>query len=202
MQSVDIHIDTCHIPHLGSPAGLLRSHYNSCWYVYWIHSLHQTPDTPSAMVLIDFLRRRATFAKHLESCSTLSTSHYFRLMLLALLEMILATAATATSLWTATLDIRPWTSWADVHWGFSRIGQYPAAALTSTVAHYYCALWWFVPASSAVFFLFFAFGRDTMREYGALGQWVRTRLFRLRVQEPHNPVTSSIPSFGYDPFTF
>ena len=148
------------------------------------------------MALMDFLRRRATFAKHLESRSSLSTSHYLRLMLLAVIQMILATAATATSLWTATLDIRPWTGWADVHWNFSRIDQYRTSELAPFVQRYYCALWWLVPASSLVFFAFFAFGRDAVQEYGACVAWVRVHLFKLRVQDAHKPVTSSIPSFG------
>ena len=148
------------------------------------------------MTLIVFLRRRATFTKHLESRSSLTTSHYLRLMLLAVVEMVLGVASTSTALWTATLDIRPWTGWADVHWGFSRIDQYSTSMLAPFVQRYYYVLWWFVPISSYIFFLFFAFGREAMREYGSCLSWVRIRLFRLRVQETHKSLTSTIPSFG------
>ena len=149
---------------------------------------------------MDFLRRRATFAKHLESTSSLTTSHYLRLMLMAIMEMIMGVAATSFTLWTATLDIRPWTGWADVHWNFSRVDQYLAFELSPFVARYYYALWWLPPASSFIFFAFFAFGKDAMREYGAFFSWFRVRLFRLRIQESrpiqsHKSLTSTIPSF-------
>ncbi|KAF7795118.1 hypothetical protein EIP86_006265 [Pleurotus ostreatoroseus] len=150
----------------------------------------------SAMALNDFLRRRATFAKHLESRSSLTTSHYLRLMLMALVEMVVGVASTSTTLWTATLDIRPWTGWADVHWEFARVGQYLTLELPPLVQRYYYALWWLVPISSYVFFLFFAFGKDAVREYGACVKWLKRHLFRVRVQETHKTLSSTIPSFG------
>ncbi|KAJ3559561.1 hypothetical protein NM688_g268 [Phlebia brevispora] len=150
----------------------------------------------AAMALIDFLRRRATFAKHLESRSSLSTSHYLRLMLMAIIEMVIGVASTSTTLWTATLDIRPWTGWADVHWDFSRIGQYLTLEMPPLEQRYFYALWWLVPISSYIFFLFFAFGKDAVREYKACLAWFRLHLFRLRVQETHKSLTSTIPSFG------
>lgn len=157
-------------------------------------------DFGTAMALIDFFRRRATFAKHLESRSSLTTSHYFRLMLMAILEMVLGVASTSFTLWTATLDIRPWTGWSDVHWDFSRIDQYPSFALTPFVARYYYALWWIPPVSALAFFVFFAFGKDAVHEYGACLKWCRLRLFSLRVQdtrplESHKSLASTIPSF-------
>ena len=150
----------------------------------------------AVIALYDIVRRRATFARHLESCSGLSTSHYIRLMLMAVIETLFAVASTSVTLWTATLNLRPWTSWADVHWGFSRIDQYLTRFMPRVMVRYYYALWWLVPVSSYVFFLFFAFGRDAMREYGACSSWIRRRVFRMRPREmQHKSLASSMPSF-------
>ena len=117
-------------------------------------------------------------------------------MLMAVVEMVIGVASTSTTLWTATLDIRPWTGWADVHWDFSRINQILAVELPPLVSRYYYALWWLLPISSYIFFMFFAFGKDAMREYGTCFSRLRTRLFKLRIQESHKSLTSTIPSFG------
>ena len=156
-------------------------------------------DTSSlAIALYAIVRRHANFAKHLASHSGLSTSHYIRLMAMAVIETAFSISATSITLWTATLNTRPWTNWADVHWNFSRIDQYFTAYIPPVMVRYYYAVWWFVPISSYVFFLFFAFGRDATREYGACAQWVQRRALRRRARNSemqHMSLASSVPTF-------
>lgn len=146
------------------------------------------------LALRHFLRRRVSFATHLESRSGLTSTRYLRLMLLAVVEMILTVASTSVALWSATLVLRPWTNWADVHWHFSRIAVFPKAILPQQTLIYYYALWWFIPLSAFLFFAFFSFGEDAMREYGACFRWIRTHVFRQRLRETPIKAVKSLPS--------
>lgn len=124
-------------------------------------------------------------------------------MLLAVAEMILSVGSTALALWSATFVMRPWTNWADVHWGFSRVDTFRAFELSPSSLTSFYALWWMLPISSFLFFLFFAFGQDAVQEYGACLKWIGTHIFRLRIGETSRsgfkPFSSSdryvIPTF-------
>ncbi|KAI0698261.1 GPCR fungal pheromone mating factor [Cytidiella melzeri] len=134
----------------------------------------------AALALVHFFRRRITFAKHLESRSGLSPSRYMRLILMAVFEIVFAVTSTSVTLWVATLDIRPWTNWDDIHFNFSRVDQYPSLYISSFVERYYTAIWWIIPLSSAMFFVFFAFGQEAIRDYKAVFSGIREKIFKLR----------------------
>ncbi|KAH9919592.1 pheromone A receptor-domain-containing protein [Fomitopsis serialis] len=113
----------------------------------------------AALALHHFIQRRLTFAKHLaNSRSGLTTSR-----------------------------LRPWTSFADVHWGFSAIDQYAMFGTPQLALTYYYVIWLIVPVSSFVFFAFFAFGRDAVMEYGACVAWVRRVMLRQRQTDRKAP---------------
>jgi hypothetical protein len=63
------------------------------------------------------------------------------------------------------LPLLPWTSWAEVHFDFSRIDQYPKIAIPAYMDRNYHAIWWMVPALTFIFVAFFSFGRDAIDEY-------------------------------------
>lgn len=104
-------------------------------------------------------------------------------MLLAIVEMCLTIGSTAAALYSAVLNIRPWISFSDVHFQFSRIGQFRAFELPPATQTLNYVLWWLIPISAFLFFFFFAFGQDAVQEYGACLVWIRDRIFRIRVRE-------------------
>ncbi|KAG2133641.1 GPCR fungal pheromone mating factor [Suillus bovinus] len=128
----------------------------------------------SALLSSISLRRRSKFARHLEtSRNGLTTFRYFRLMLMAIVEMIWNIMVTSYTLWFVAMDVRPWTNWDDVHWDFSRIDLYPAAFMPKIALTNYYLVWWVVPASTFIFVAFFAFGKDAVNEYTACMMWIR-----------------------------
>ncbi|KAG1762809.1 GPCR fungal pheromone mating factor [Suillus placidus] len=128
---------------------------------------------------VHFMRRRITFAHHLDaSRSGLTTSRYFRLMLMAVVEMIWNIVVTSYTLWFSTLDLRPWTNWDDVHSNFSRIDLYATAFTPQIVITNFYLIWWVVPASTFIFVAFFAFGKDAVDEYTACIVWIRRNVLK------------------------
>ncbi|KAJ7017950.1 GPCR fungal pheromone mating factor, partial [Mycena alexandri] len=136
----------------------------------------------AGLALRHFMVRRISFAAHLDaSHSALTTSRYLCLMLIAVAEMIWSPAITTYILWFNRMasPLRPWTTWADVHSNFSRVGVYPAFLIPQAVLTSYKVMWWMIPASTFVFVAVFAFGREAMDEYTACFKWVRRTVFRL-----------------------
>ncbi|KAI0350979.1 fungal pheromone STE3G-protein-coupled receptor [Trametes cingulata] len=133
----------------------------------------------SGIALMHFLRHRITFARHLENSSSgLTTSRYLRLMAMAFAEIIVTAVSSSITLWFTSLSLRPWTNWSDVHWNFSRIDVYVNAFTPPIVYNYYYVIWYIIPASSFIFFAFFAFGQDAVKEYSACFMWIRDHAFR------------------------
>ncbi|GBE87046.1 Pheromone B beta 1 receptor [Sparassis crispa] len=123
----------------------------------------------AGMAFIHFLRRRATFAAHLQrSTSTLTPARYFRLMAMALFEMFWSLLVSVLNMWYSySAGLRPWISWSNVHSNFSRIGQFPTIMIPRHDITMTYFLWWTIPVSAYIFFVFFAFGQDTMKDYRA-----------------------------------
>ena len=122
------------------------------------------------MALYHFARRRASFAKHIAaSTSALTPGRYFRLMAMAVVEMFWSLTMFGLNMWFAYRSgLRPWTGWADVHWNFSRIGQFPAVFIPEATLRWSYFLWWSIPVTSYVFIAFFICGRDTLQEYSGI----------------------------------
>ncbi|KAF7982263.1 hypothetical protein HWV62_29503 [Athelia sp. TMB] len=126
--------------------------------------------------LLHFFRRRTTFAS---SLAGLSPARYFRLMLMALAEMALGLTITALDTWADyRFGLRPWGSWAGVHSDWLRVGQFPWLLQPAAGRAWDLGMWWAVPAASGVFFAFFGFGEEAVREYGRGWAWVRRVVFR------------------------
>ncbi|TFY75333.1 hypothetical protein EWM64_g8679 [Hericium alpestre] len=134
----------------------------------------------AGLALAHFFRRRMMFAKHLQqSNSGLTTARYFRLMLMAVVEMFWTIVVSALNVYFTTRSgLRPWTGWGDVHFDFPQIGQFPFVLISMDDRRWTFALWWTLPVSSYIFFLFFGFGEDALREYRKCMDWVRVHIFR------------------------
>nr|GAT45148.1 pheromone receptor Rcb2 B44 [Mycena chlorophos] len=150
----------------------------------------------ASMALYHFFRRRITFARHLQdAASAMTPSRYFRLMAMALVQMLWSTGVTvATMVLTFRGGLRPWISWQNVHSDFGRVGQFPRFLLPSSTWASVLFSFWIVPASSVLFFVFFAFGQDAVKEYRAVFVGAR-RILRLPVPEEKKQRITSIPTF-------
>lgn len=149
----------------------------------------------AALALRHFFRRRLTFAKHLQnSNSGLTTSRYFRLMSMAVVQMVWNLLVTSLNMWfSCQHGLRPWISWKNVHTGFSQIAYFPTLLIPPSTLMWTYALWWVVPISSILFLVFFAFGQDSMREYRKCVSWMRRVLCCEAGANERSGSTMSIP---------
>ncbi|KAF8239216.1 STE3-domain-containing protein [Tricholoma matsutake] len=148
----------------------------------------------ASLALHHFFRRRVMFARHLQnSNSALTTGRYFRLMSMAVLQMFWNGIMMAINVWFSCRDgLRPWISWDDVHSNFPRIAQFPTIFITAEVLSWTQFMWWTVPISGFLFFVFFSFGTDAMKEYKLCINWVLRVIFHRKGQDVKS---STLPSF-------
>jgi pheromone a factor receptor len=89
-------------------------------------------------------------------------------------------AITVLDMWfTMKSGLRPWINWQNVHFNFSRVGLFPALLIPPKSLLTTYIIWWTIPISTGLFFAFFAFGQDALKEYHACYLWVRRTVFRL-----------------------
>ncbi|TFK19187.1 STE3-domain-containing protein [Coprinopsis marcescibilis] len=120
------------------------------------------------LALYHFFQRRLTFARHLQTASSaLAPSRYFRLMAMAIVQMLWGGFGISLNMWSCTNGLLPYTSWDDVHHNFWEIWDFPHHYFNETAWAWTFVSWWSIPASSVLFFVFFAFGDDARKEYGA-----------------------------------
>ncbi|KZP27853.1 fungal pheromone STE3G-protein-coupled receptor [Athelia psychrophila] len=150
----------------------------------------------AGLALVHFFKRRLTFGRHLDS-SGLTTSRYFRLMCMSIVEMTVGITISSIDTWSNyQYGMRPWTSWSEVHSNFSQINQFPWVEIPQTTRNWTLGLWWTVPISSVIFFAFFSFGEDAVREYRACFMWFRRVVLRQNSKRDHGGMTvlGSTPS--------
>lgn len=135
----------------------------------------------ATLALRHFVIRRAEFERHLrDSQSALTTSRYMRLMSLAITEMVWGTTLGSYIAFANIKQngLRPWVSWDDVHYNFSRVALFPAFLLTRwQLIHLYLS-WWIAPATAFLFFMFFGFSEEAVEGYANSLRWVRRTIFR------------------------
>ena len=120
-----------------------------------------------------FYRRRLEFSRILKSSnSSLTMGRYFRLMALAMTDILLTTPLAIFIIWlNATVSpVQPWRSWEDTHLDYSRIAQIPAVLWKSkrTFVMIMELTRWLVPLCAFVFFAFFGFADEARRYYTRL----------------------------------
>ncbi|KIJ25319.1 hypothetical protein M422DRAFT_62264 [Sphaerobolus stellatus SS14] len=146
------------------------------------------------LVLRHFLHHRISFAAHLKnSQSALTAGRYFRLMSLAIVEIVWDSGCNIYVLYTNVVSgLRPWTSWADVHSNFSRIGRFPNFLLSQDVISSFLFQWWIIPISCFFFFGFFGFSEEAISDYRVAFRWVSRVIFRRNVSkfDPAAPLPS------------
>ena len=99
----------------------------------------------------------------------LSSSRYFRLMGLAGIEVLCTIPLGAYSIYLnlSAATVEPWISWENVHYDFSRVGQYPSVIWKSsylTMVSLELSRW-FVVLCAFIFFSFFGFADEARKHY-------------------------------------
>ncbi|KAJ7585807.1 pheromone A receptor-domain-containing protein [Mycena floridula] len=126
-----------------------------------------------------FSKRRAQFNELLSSTNNLNSNRYFRLMCLAGIDALftvpLATWAMVNNIQSG---VSPWKGWADTHWGYSAVHQFPAI-IWQNVPHSGPGLEisrWFFILCALVFFAFFGFADEARKNYRAMFTSVAKRV--------------------------
>lgn len=109
-------------------------------------------------------------------------SRYLRLMALAMTDLALTVPFGIYEVVSnAVSGVKPWTSWADTHFHFSRVDQFPApiwrADHGAEVALELDR--WIVPFCAFVFFAYFGFAEEARRNYGVAWNTIASPFKRL-----------------------
>ncbi|KAJ7223583.1 putative fungal pheromone GPCR, STE3-type [Mycena pura] len=121
-----------------------------------------------------FLRRRAASSQFIAPSGSsknpgLTGGHYFRLMALAMIDVIFTTPLGFFFIYLnrSEAPLEPWISWANTHSNFSRVVQIPAfvwRALPNPALGLQFTRW-MAPVSALIFFAFFGCAADARRNY-------------------------------------
>ena len=112
--------------------------------------------------------------------TNLTYSRYWRLIALASVDFCftIPVAIWAIVANTQFSDVSPWVSWADTHWGYSRVFQYARITLNEEPVFVYLleTTRWAAVLCAFVFFGFFGFADEAKKNYRALASTVTKRL--------------------------
>lgn len=139
--------------------------------------IHLNANSILVLTLRSFAHRRLEFGQFLSSNTTLTLSRYFRLMGLAMTEICATTPFAVFVIWlnATAAPIGPWRSWADTHFNYSRVEQFPAVVWRqdhlAVVSMEFSR--WITPLCSFTFFAFFGFAHESMRHYRLIWNYLR-----------------------------
>lgn len=123
----------------------------------------------AVLTLRAFYSRRASFMQCLASSSGLTMNRYFRLMALASVEVLCTIPISAYGIYlnVTAAPLYPWISWANVHYDYAQVDQYPAiiwrADRNNVIA--FGLSTWAAPFCAFVFFGFFGFADEARKNY-------------------------------------
>ncbi|KAG2056570.1 STE3-domain-containing protein [Suillus hirtellus] len=138
-----------------------------------------------------FYLRHAQFTHFLKSNKSLSASRYFRLMALAMTDIVCTIPLASFIIWinSAAQPVEPWISWENVHYDFSRVMQYPSA-LWATNYLLVVAIQltrWIVVVCAFIFFAFFGFAAEARKNYSIAFWWV-AKIFGIYPPKPQQHI--------------
>jgi pheromone a factor receptor len=133
-----------------------------------------------ALTIRAFLKRRKQFRDLITANAHLTYSRYWRLIGLASLDFCLTVPLAIWSIVASALwgEVRPWVSWEDTHWGYSRVYQFPKVLLDQDpiVSYSLQTARWAAVLCAFVFFGFFGFADEAKKNYRLLASTVSKRL--------------------------
>ena len=111
----------------------------------------------------------------------MSANMYVRLMAMSVTLMLWVTTVAALMVWVNTVHgLRPSVSWEKVHLNWNRASRFLWAKYTPLDRMLQLFIWWSVPSSTAVSFLFLGFGEDALEGYRKIGDAI-VRIISSRV---------------------
>ena len=126
------------------------------------------------------MRRRKQFKDLVTVSSNLTYSRYWRLVALASVDFCFTVPL---AIWgivqnTQTEPVYPWVSWADTHWGYSRVFQFSRVVLDLTPVAIVGleTTRWAAVLCAFVFFGFFGFADEAKKHYRLVASTVTKRL--------------------------
>ncbi|KAH9911222.1 pheromone A receptor-domain-containing protein [Fomitopsis serialis] len=128
--------------------------------------------------------RQAQFREFISATSGLTSGRYFRLMALSITELLFTVPFGIYEIYSnAGGNVQPWLGWANTHYNYSRVGQYPAILWMSepSTAIPVQLTRWIVPICAFVFFGFFGFAEEARRRYYFLYAAAGRQLQSLRM---------------------
>ncbi|KAI0270658.1 putative fungal pheromone GPCR, STE3-type [Gloeopeniophorella convolvens] len=131
-----------------------------------------------------FWIRQAEMKEFLANSSTMTTGRYFRLIALSMTEMSLTTPLSVfVIIFNASGEIQPWISWSNIHFDFSRVELISASLWQPDhgLAASLIITRWLVPLSAFVFFVFFGFGDEALKNYRKCYAVIYRRLYLTRI---------------------
>lgn len=121
------------------------------------------------LTLRAFMIRRAQFNQFVSSTPSLTMNRYFRLMSLAMTEILFTIPIATYGLYLniTSRPIYPWKSWSDIHFDWYTIDTYPASYLrfNQTALITLELSRWTVVFCAFTFFAFFGFADEARRNY-------------------------------------
>jgi len=124
-----------------------------------------------------FMKRRKQFKDFVSSTGMVTFNRYWRLVILATVDFTITVPLTIWVLVAnASLeDVYPWVSWADTHWGYSRIFQIPTEVLNPEQIARLEVYRWSAVLCAFGFFAFFGFADEARKNYRLFASTVNKR---------------------------
>ena len=121
------------------------------------------------MTIRVFIKRRAQFSTLLSANNSLTKNRYFRLMALAMTEVLctIPISAYGVHLNLTSTSIKPWKGWADAHFDYGRVDLIPSEIWRGNrkIEISIELTRWTIPFCAFVFFGFFGFATEAMKSY-------------------------------------
>ncbi|KDQ50562.1 hypothetical protein JAAARDRAFT_141682 [Jaapia argillacea MUCL 33604] len=121
-----------------------------------------------SLSIYSFSKRRASFNEFMTSNKSITVSRYFRLMALAMTDLLCTVPFALYSIWlNASVGVQKWVSWSDTHFDFSRVDQFPSVLwhLDQRTVVSIELTRWLLPVCAILFFLYFGFASEARRHY-------------------------------------
>lgn len=132
-----------------------------------------------ALTIRAFVQRRKMFNDLVSANANLTYSRYWRLIALASVDFCFTVPYATWGIVNVALgDVRPWVSWADTHWGYDRVFQYPRVLWEQepVVAWSLELFRWGAVICAFIFFGFFGFADEARKHYRLAASTVTKRL--------------------------
>ena len=137
-----------------------------------------TSDISPGIALYHFVQMRVVFSSVLEVSSTpMSTNRYMRLIAMSTTLVLWSMVVTSLTIWTNTSrGLQPWVSLEDVHSNWGHVDAYVWILMSPQSRKLVLLLWWAIPVSSVILFVFLGFGEDASKEYRSVGEAIMSMI--------------------------